>query len=229
MTADAADRRAAELVRVVEAGPVTFRLHVGDESVRDLVGRSYAEAYAARLRSQIAAELRAAEARGRAGGGAGAVRGDRRVAGRRVEGGGRHGEDGRRHCDGVRDQRGGRGRTDQGGRMKTADERAAEIVRVEEDALGMCRVLYDDDPQTDGTTRGFAEAVAAQMREPIAAAINAAVAAERERCAGVAEAMAAASQVGNTYEVHGSQIAVAECNGAAWAGREIARRIREVG
>jgi ADP-ribose pyrophosphatase YjhB (NUDIX family) len=66
MTADAADRRAAELVRVVEAGPVTFRLHVGDESVRDLVGRSYAEAYAARLRSQIAAELRAAEARGRA-------------------------------------------------------------------------------------------------------------------------------------------------------------------
>jgi hypothetical protein len=72
--------------------------------------------------------------------------------------------------------------------MKTADERAAEIVRVEEDALGMCRVLYDDDPQTDGTTRGFAEAVAAQMREPIVAAINAAVAAERERCAGVAEA-----------------------------------------
>jgi hypothetical protein len=120
--------------------------------------------------------------------------------------------------------------------MDTADQRAAELVRVVPTWDSLYRVQVGDRfIGNDDFTHRAATDLAKQLRAPIAAALRAygeqcraeGARAERERCAGVAEASAA----GNKRAAEDAEDTQDYDTGARYRAREqtaeaIARRIR---
>lgn len=115
--------------------------------------------------------------------------------------------------------------------MKTAEQIAAAFVRADGDEL---RIGNRTDPGhwtrvVIRTPEGVGSIVADLVRRAAGEALTAAVLAERERCAGVAEAMAADMERGRRRWLgrDGSEVSAYEIKGAVAA--EIAQRIRKGG